>query len=126
MTLDASRMMAATTSMTARRKHAVPEGPVVFPQDVVERIARVAGYHRDSKHTYQSVRQPRPAMEGGDHQSPYREFTDPSLPPVKLPRDILDASTPALALLADGVGAVADAIEHPPQNLRTLASWLYL
>src|SRR3954464_2249725 len=117
--LDASRMMAATTttsttiSRAGRRKHAVPEGPVVFPQDVVERIERVARYHNASKHNYHSVREARPALDWANHPSPYCEFLDKGLPVLKLPHDLLDASAPALALLADGVGAVGKGVEHP-------------
>src|SRR4051794_32584140 len=108
-----------TTSMSTKRRQQVPEGPVVFPRDVVERVDRVTDYHNASKHTYQSVREKRMNLDWANHPSAYRTFVD-DLPSVPLPRDLLDASTPTLALLADGVGAAGAGVVHPKQDLRTL------
>lgn len=56
--------------------------------------------------------------------SPFRLF--PDHPKVDLPTDRLDADAPALAVLAEGLGGFAPELLHPPQDLRTLASWLHL
>ena len=56
--------------------------------------------------------------------SPYRCFDD--LTSIPLPTTLLDAAGAALGVLSEGLGAVPEGDIHPAQNLKTLASWLYL
>ncbi len=97
---------------------------MVLPREILERVDRVADYHASSKHTYQSVRGPRPPLDWANHPSPYRTFA--SHPKMELPRATLDTGASTLSLLAVGVHAVPAERLHPPQDLATLANWLYL
>ena len=56
--------------------------------------------------------------------TPYRCFE--GWPSIALPTKLLDAPVPAVPLLSEGLGGVPDSHLHPPQDLRTLASWLFL
>ena len=95
-----------------------------LPHDILERIERVLEYHRSTKLTPQSVRTNPTVLDAATKPSPYRCFDESAS--VPLPTNLLDASAPALALLSDGVGALPENQLHPPQDMRTLASWLFL
>jgi SagB-type dehydrogenase family enzyme len=43
-----------------------------------------------------------------------------------MPTSLLDAAAPTLSLLAEGLSAVPESLLQPSQNLKTLATWLYL
>src|SRR6185437_7101369 len=77
-----------------------------------------------TKLTPESVRAQPPVLDPATKPSAYRCFDDQA--PVALPTSLLDASVPVISLLTDGVGAVPDDQRHPPQDLKTLASWLFL
>ena len=64
------------------------------------------------------------ALDWDNKPNPYRTFAD--YPKTALPTTILDASVPTLELLSDGVAALPASQVQPPQNLKTLGSWLYL
>ena len=109
----------------SRRKSAAEtRTPATVPQDILERIERVQEYHRASKHTYQSVRTNPHKPDWPNQPDPFRLF--PDHPKVDLPTDRLEADAPALAVLYEGLGALPPERLHPPQDLRTLASWLHL
>jgi SagB-type dehydrogenase family enzyme len=103
---------------------AVENEPVTLPHDIVERVERVLGYHQATKHTYDSVRQITPKTNLSDQPSPYRVF--PGLPKVSLPTGLLDLPIASLALMREGVSALPESHVAPPQDLRTLATWLYM
>lgn len=85
----------------------------------------MSDYHRSTKLTPQNVRANPTALDSATKPSPYRCFS--GLPSVALPPPRDDAATtPALSLLSDGVSAVDADRHHPPQNLQTLADWLFL
>jgi SagB-type dehydrogenase family enzyme len=112
-------------SQSASRRVPPPE-PVALSREILERIDRVRDYHKASKYTYEQVQaaQQTIALDWDNKPNPYRIF--PEYPKTPLPNTILDASVPTLQLLADGLGAVPASQLQPPQNLKTLASWLYL
>jgi SagB-type dehydrogenase family enzyme len=95
-----------------------------LPRDILERIERVLEYHRSTRLTPQSVRSHPTVLDAATKPTPYRCFDDLGF--VPLPTNLLDASAPAIAILRDGVGASAEIQLHPPQDLRTLATWLFL
>jgi SagB-type dehydrogenase family enzyme len=95
----------------------------LLPHDIVERIGRVQDFHTATRYTHESL-SARPPADAANRPSPYRLFTD--APKVALPTVLLDATAPALAVLADGRDAVPDSQLNPPQDLKTLATWLYL
>ena len=107
-----------------RKANAETKTPAAMPREILDRIDRVAEYHRASKHTYHSVRTNPHKPDLANQPSPFRVF--PDCPKVDLPTDRLQADAPALAVLADGLGGLPPERLHPPQDLRTLASWLHL
>lgn len=109
----------------SRRKAAAEtRTPAVMPREIADRIERVQEYHRASKHTYQSVRTNPHKPDLAHQPSPFRVF--PDHPKVDLPTDRLQADAPALSVLADGLSGLPAELMHPPQDLRTLSSWLHL
>lgn len=102
------------------------EEPVQLPREILERIDRVCDYHRASKHTYAAVEAARQSLslDWPNKPSPYRTFE--KFPRTALPTTILDAAVPTLQLLAEGLGALPASQLQPPQDLKTLGTWLYL
>lgn len=99
-------------------------GAVGLPRDVVDRVERVLEYHRASKHTPESVRLLTPRASLSGQPSPYQTFS--GLPKTALPTGLLDLPASALALMREGLGALPDSQIAPPQNLKTLATWLFM
>jgi SagB-type dehydrogenase family enzyme len=97
---------------------------VTLPHDILERVEQVLAYHQATKHTYESVRALSPRTTLSDQPAPYRTF--PGLPKVSLPTGLLDLSVASLSLMRDGVGALPDSHVAPPQDLKTLATWLFM
>ncbi|HZL34687.1 MAG TPA: SagB/ThcOx family dehydrogenase [Tepidisphaeraceae bacterium] len=95
-----------------------------LPRDILERVERVMEYHRASKLTPQSVRANPMALDLPIKPALYRQFE--GLAKAALPTSVLDAPVSAAAVLSEGLNAVPDSQRNPPQNLKTLASWLYL
>ncbi len=95
-----------------------------LPREIIERVERVTEYHRSTRLTPESVRTHPTVLDAATKPNPYRRFAD--LPVVPLPTKLLDAPVAAVPLLSEGVGAVAEEQLCPPQDLRTLASWLFL
>jgi SagB-type dehydrogenase family enzyme len=94
-----------------------------LPREILDRVGRVMDYHRASKLTPESVRANPPTMDLTTKPSPYRRFAD--APRVNMPTKLLDAPVPMLAILSDGLAAVPESQLQPPQDLKTLATWLY-
>lgn len=89
------------------------------PQEISQRVRRIWEYHQSSK-------LPSEQGIGGDapQPSPFRVFED--LPRVDLPTNLIGADTPVISLLRGGLDSVPTSQRQPPQDLRTLATWLYL
>ena len=98
--------------------------PVTLPRDILERVERVHEYHQASKHTYESVRAELEVLDAANRPSPYRVFADH--PKTPLPTTILDIPAPALGVLRGGDDALPESQICPPQDLKTLATWLHM
>jgi SagB-type dehydrogenase family enzyme len=97
---------------------------VTLPREIIERAERVLDYHRASKHTPESVRQIKPITELSGQPGGVRTFCN--LPKVSLPTGLLDLPVAALSLMHDGLAALPESHVRPPQDLKTLATWLYM
>jgi SagB-type dehydrogenase family enzyme len=95
-----------------------------LPRDILERVDRVMEYHRSTKLTAASVRAQPTVLDPSTKPTPYRCFDE--LHSVPLPTTLLDAPVPAIAVLSEGLTAVPESQVHPDQDIKTLASWLYL
>lgn len=97
---------------------------VELSKDISERVDRVLEYHRATKHTAQSVPRLKPQTDPAAQPVTVRTYS--CLPKVSLPTGILDIAVPALALIREGLSALPDSHIRPPQDLKTLATWLYM
>jgi len=97
---------------------------IELPKDILERVERVLEYHRASKHTPQSVQLLKPQTDPAQQPSTVRTF--PGLPKVALPTSILDLAVPALPLMREGLPALPESHIRPPQDLKTIATWLHM
>lgn len=92
------------------------------PRHILERVERLYSYHQRSKLMAMGPRvgaPPDPAYK----PAAFRIFSN--APKVALPTTLLDAPTGMISLLCAGQDAVPDSLRAPPQDLKTLASWLY-
>jgi SagB-type dehydrogenase family enzyme len=95
-----------------------------LPQEILDRCRRVYDYHHSTKHTYESVRAHPIRLDPATQPSVYRVFEQ--CPKTPLPTSLLDVSVPTIALLDAGFDAIPESQLNPPQNLKTLATWLHL
>jgi SagB-type dehydrogenase family enzyme len=96
---------------------------ITLPQDVLDRVARVLDYHVDTKHTHESVRAGPHKLDPSTQPYEFRVFEMLSKRP--LPTNLLDLPVGTLALMENGLGALPDSQVTPPQDLKTLATWLH-
>ncbi len=87
----------------------------------MERVERVHSYHQRSKTVAMGTRPAPP--EDPAYRPGVRIFAD--CPKIALPTSLLDAPTGMLTVLNSGQEAVPDSMRLPPQDLKTLATWLY-
>jgi SagB-type dehydrogenase family enzyme len=92
------------------------------PRDIHERVERVREYHESTK--LPETLPPGTATTHGPAPAVFRLFE--GYPKTPLPTNLLGVAVPATALLLEGLDAVPASQVQPPQNLRTLATWLYL
>ena len=93
-----------------------------LPRHILERVERVHSYHQRSKLLAMGPRVGAPAHP--DYRpAAFRIFSN--APKVALPTTLLDAPGGMLSLLSTGQDALPDSLRAPPQELKTLASWLY-
>src|SRR5688500_9140135 len=95
-----------------------------LPRNVAERILRVQEYHRSTKYTFDSVRSGPFSLDYTNRPSSYRTFEQ--CPKVPLSTRLLDVGHDVLAVLEQGLDALPDSQLRPPQDLKTLTTWLYL
>ncbi|MEZ0263924.1 MAG: nitroreductase family protein [Phycisphaerae bacterium] len=93
-----------------------------LPQHILERVERLHSYHQRSKVIASGAR-PAPPEDPALRPAGFRVFTE--CPKVALPTSLLDAPGGAITLLSAGQDALPDSFRAPPQDLKTLASWLY-
>src|SRR5688500_2829038 len=95
-----------------------------LPRNIVERIQRISDYHRSTKYTYESVRSGPFSLDYANKPSPYRTFD--ACEKVALSTRLLDVGVDTLAVMEQGLDALPDSQLRPPQDLKTLSTWLYL
>jgi SagB-type dehydrogenase family enzyme len=92
-----------------------------LPRHILDRVERVYAYHRASKLCFTGRV---PLQPTGRAPASHRSF--PQHPKVKLPTTLVDAPLDTLAVMESSLEALPDSFLSPPQNLKTLASWLYM
>lgn len=102
-----------------RKRSGDTRTPAQMPREILDRIERIREYHNSSKLSYVSVRTNPHKLDWPNQPNPFRIFAD--APKIDLPREIMPADAPALTVLSEGVVG-----PHPPQDLKTLATWLHL
>lgn len=93
-----------------------------LPRHILERVERLYSYHQRTKNMPMGARFEPPA-DPAYKPAPFRIFGN--APKVALPTTLLDAPIGMLTLLCAGQDALPDSLRAPPQDLKTLASWLY-
>lgn len=93
-------------------------------KEILERVERVLEYHRATKHTPDSVRLLKPQTDPAAQPGTVRTFS--GLPKVSLTTNVLDIAVPAVSLMREGLAALPESHIRPPQDLKTLATWLYM
>src|SRR3954452_4573146 len=93
-----------------------------LPRHILDRVERLYSYHHRTKLMAMGTRFGAPA-DPAYRPSAYRVFHN--APRVALPTTLLGAPTGTITLLNAGQAAVPDSLRAPPQDLKTLASWLY-
>lgn len=94
-----------------------------LPQDILDRCERVFQYHQASQYTYDSVRA-LPNLDWASQPSVFRALDE--LPKVALETHLLDVPAATLNLLRSGLDALPESQVDPPQDIKTLSTWLYL
>ena len=97
---------------------------MILPRDILDRVERVIEYHQASKLADGSLRDGVRPPDLPNQPSPYRLFDD--RPKVAMPTSLLDVPVETLSVLHGGIQALPPQQARPPQDLKTLASWLYM
>ncbi|CAN5495975.1 hypothetical protein BH10PLA1_BH10PLA1_03570 [soil metagenome] len=95
---------------------------MALPPEILDRITHVLDFHKSSKLVRETVAKTC-APDIANKPSPYRLFE--SAPKVVLPTKLLDCPESTIELMSLGLDAVPDSHMRPPQDLKTLASWLF-
>ena len=98
--------------------------PRKLPREILDRVDRVAEFHRSTRLTPASVRAHPTVLDQAIKPSPYRLFD--GLPQIPLLTTLLDAPASAVDVLNEGLEAVPESQVQPPQDLKTLSSWLFM
>ena len=88
------------------------------PPEVLERIRRIIAFHDTTKLASNG--------SASVEAQPSHFLTYPQFERTPCPTNLLDAPTSSLQVLANGISALPDSLIHPPQTLKTLATWLQL
>src|SRR3954469_14599975 len=95
---------------------------MTLPQEILQRVERVLSYHRAS---VSDANKPNPPLpDPKTRPGTHRTFAQ--APKVPLATTLLDASAPAIAVLENGREALPDSQLAPPQDLKTLSTWLFM
>lgn len=93
-----------------------------LPRHILDRVERLYSYHQRTKIMPMGAPFAPPA-DPAFKPGPFRIFNNS--PKVPLPTTLLDAPIGMLTLLSAGQDALPESLRTPPQDLKTLASWLY-
>ena len=96
---------------------------MTLPEDILRRVERVLGYHRASKYVAGQPKHPLPA-DSQSRPATHRIFDQ--APKVPLSTTLLDASVAPIAIIENGRDALPDSQVSPPQDLKTLSTWLFM
>jgi SagB-type dehydrogenase family enzyme len=94
-----------------------------LPQEILDRVERVLEFHRTTK-IVPGAPLPPPPADPSQVPPLFRKYA--SLPEVKLPTTLLDAPANVIQVLQIGRDALPESLLSPPQDLKTLATWLFL
>jgi len=92
------------------------------PREILERVERIREYHDSTKLSESAQAGSKSAQ--GPAPEVFRVFD--GYPKTPLPTNLLGVAIPGTSLLLEGLDAVPASQLQPPQDLRTLATWLYL
>src|SRR3954468_18425221 len=107
-----------------RARRAMPVvNTITLPQDVLDRVARVLDYHLDTKYTHESVRSSPHKLDSQTQPYEFRVFE--MLPKRPLPTNLLDLPVGTLSLMENGLSSLPESQVTPPQDLKSLATWLH-
>src|SRR4051812_13978222 len=96
---------------------------ITLPPDILARVARVQEYHDSTRLTPESLRD-EPIHPDPAHK-PFEFRIFENSPSEAMPSGLLDWNVPTLSLMHKGLEAAPLAQIGPPQDLRTLATWLH-
>ena len=96
---------------------------ITLPQEILDRIDRVLEYHESTKLTYDSVRTDPLTVDPAKQPYEFRVFE--MRPKMPLPTGLLDIAVPTIDLMMQGLEALPPSQVGPPQDLKTLATWLH-
>ncbi len=96
---------------------------MTVPRSILDRVDRVYEFHRGTR-CAPGVAAAEASVNPASIPAVYARF--PDRPQISLPTSILDIAPGALSVLEQGVAAIPVSFVSPPQNLKTLATWLYL
>lgn len=95
---------------------------ITLPQEILDRVARVVEYHDSSRWSPASLAAEPVAPDPANQPYEFRIFEN--LEGTSLPTGFLDPAALTLSLMRDGLAAVPPEQVGPPQDLKTLATWL--
>jgi SagB-type dehydrogenase family enzyme len=96
---------------------------ITLPQEILDRVERALDYHQSTKHTFDSVRAEPQNPDPLNQPYEFRVFE--MRPKVPLPVGLLDLPVATISLMAQGLDALPASMVGPPQDLKTLATWLH-
>lgn len=96
---------------------------ITLPQDVLDRVERVLAFHRDTRLSNESVRLHPHKLDAAN--KPYEFLALEGVPAISLPPASVDLPAPTLRLMERGSGARDAGRVSPPQDVKTLATWLH-
>lgn len=94
---------------------------MALPRDILDCVERVLDFHEQTKLTEPARL---PATDPSARPAPFREL--PASAVVSLNKKLIDLPTPVIDLLSGGLSAVPESQLHPPQDMRTLSTWLHM
>jgi SagB-type dehydrogenase family enzyme len=91
------------------------------PKEIIERVGRIQEFHRNTK---LDAAFELPVPDSDPPPEAFRIFDGYSK--IPLPKNLINASAATIRLLQFGLETLPDSQIQPPQNLQTLASWLFM
>jgi SagB-type dehydrogenase family enzyme len=96
---------------------------ITLPQEILDRVERALEYHQSTKHTFDTVRAEPLNLDHSNQPYEFRVFE--MRPKLPLPVGLLDLPVATISLMGQGLDALPPGVVGPPQDLKTLATWLH-